>query len=587
MAAHFFSRFARSRPKQPSAFNGQDFKRAVMAGHAWLEQHREAINALNVFPVPDGDTGTNMSLTMRAATKDIADSTETAAGAMAERLSRGALMGARGNSGVILSQILRGVSTSLADKDTFTAAEFAAALQEGAKLAYRAVIKPVEGTILTVARESAAAAQASAAHGGDLPAMLGDTVAAAKAAVAKTPDLLPILKQAGVVDAGAQGLTSILEGMWRFARGESVQMTHAEQREEQAEMRKGDVVIEEEFGYEVVFLLHGENLDVQTIRDTITGMGGVSTVVAGDSTLLKVHTHTETPGRILDYGVSLGSLQDINIENLQEQSLRYAADSARQHGRAAVNGATAAAGAIGANASATAVAAPPAAGEMPQRQVGEIGTVAVAAGDGWGRVFASLGVSRLVPGGQTMNPSTQDLLRAVEACPADKVIVLPNNGNIIMSARQVKELTKKQVCVMPSDSLPQGASALLAFSPDADFETNCAAMEAALKRVVTAEVTRAVRAVQLDGVDVAEGDVIGLVNGRLVAAGTEMDAVVRETLAGMQAEQREILTIYFGANVTAAQAEELKQRITALYPKLEVEVVEGGQPFYAYIISAE
>jgi dihydroxyacetone kinase-like predicted kinase len=287
------------------------------------------------------------------------------------------------------------------------------------------------------------------------------------------------------------------------------------------------------------------------------------------------------PGRILDYGVSLGSLQDINIENLQEQSLRYAADSARQHGRAALNGSS------GAGSSATAVAAPPAVSETLQRQVGEIGTVAVAAGNGWGKVFESLGVSRLVPGGQTMNPSTQDLLQAVEACPAAKVIILPNNGNIVMSARQVKDLTHKQVCVVPSDSLPQGASALLAFSPEADFETNCAAMEAALKHVVTAEVTQAVRSVQLDGVPVAEGDVIGLVNGRLVSAGPEMDAVVRETLVGMQAEQREILTIYYGADVTAAQAEELKQRITSLYSKLEVEVVEGGQPFYAYIISAE
>jgi len=333
MAGNFFARFARPRQKRTSVFNGQDLKKAILAGHAWLEQHREAINALNVFPVPDGDTGTNMSLTMRAATKEIADSDELSAAVIAEKLSRGALMGARGNSGVILSQILRGLSQGLAGKSTFTAQDFAAAYAEAAKLAYRAVIKPVEGTILTVVRESAEAAVQSASAGSDLITTLGDTVTAAQASVARTPDLLPTLKQAGVVDAGGQGLTTILEGIWRYARGESVQLTQGEQRMDEAEIRKGNVTsIEEEYGYEVVFLLHGESLDLEHIRDTITAMGGVSTVVAGDARLLKVHTHTPTPGKVLDYGVSLGSLQDINIENLQEQSLRYAAESARERG---------------------------------------------------------------------------------------------------------------------------------------------------------------------------------------------------------------------------------------------------------------
>ena len=584
MARSFLSRFTRARPRRASVFDGQDLKKAVMAGHAWLEQHREAINALNVFPVPDGDTGTNMSLTMRAATKDIADSVETSAAVIAEKVSRGALMGARGNSGVILSQILRGISQGLEGKTTFTAPDLAAALQISTKLAYRAVIKPVEGTILTVIRESAEAAQQSADRGSDLATLLGDTVTAARAAVAKTPDLLPTLKQAGVVDAGGQGLLRVLEGMWRYAIGESVQMTQGEQKDEAADVRKGNVTIEEEFGYEVVFLLHGENLDVERIRDTITGMGGVSTVVAGDSKLLKVHTHTETPGRILDYGVSLGSLQDINIENLQEQSLRYAAESARERVMmASANGADAggAASAIG-----TAVASPP--GEAPEpRSVGEIGTVAVAAGDGWVKVFESLGVSRIVPGGQTMNPSTQDLLDAVEACPAQHVILLPNNGNVVMSARQVEQLTSKQVHVVPTDSLPQGVTALLAFNFEEDFAGNCIAMDAAYKRVQTAEITRAVRSVQIDGVNVTEGDTIGLVNGHLVTAGSDVNAVVRDTLSRMQIEQYEIVTVYYGADVMLAQANEMAQRIKEQFPAQELEVVEGGQPFYAYIISAE
>jgi len=587
MAKGFFSRFTSARPKQISVFDGQDLKRAVLAGQAWLEQHREAINALNVFPVPDGDTGTNMTLTMRAATKEIADSAETSASAIAAIFSRGALMGARGNSGVILSQILRGLSKGLEGKTTFTAVDFAAALQESARLAYSAVIKPVEGTILTVIRDAAEAARQSAANGANLSAMLGDTVRAAQASVARTPDLLPTLKQAGVVDAGGQGLATILEGVWRYSRGESLTMSPREFREEVADAHhKGMVTVEEEFGYEVVFLLEGENLDVDTIRQTIIDMGGVSTVVAGDHTLLKVHTHTPTPGKILDYGVGLGSLQDINIENLQAQSLRYAADSARQHGLNATTGAeTAAANGRGVG---TAVAAPVVAPPAETPSTGEINTVAVAAGNGWVELFQSLGVSAIVPGGQTMNPSTQELLEAVQRCPSSKVILLPNNGNVIMSARQVPELvTGKEVYVIPSDSLPQGVGALLAFNFEADFPTNCQAMEQASKHVQTAEITQAVRTVQIDGINVTEGDIIGLVNNRLVTAGTDRQTVVRDTLTWMNVAQFEIVTLYSGENVNAAAADEMAQRIKEWFPAQEIEVVHGGQPYYDFIISAE
>ena len=593
MAKGFFSRFTNSRPKQISVFDGQDLKRAVLAGQAWLEQHREAINALNVFPVPDGDTGTNMTLTMRAATKEIAESSEKSASVIAATFSRGALMGARGNSGVILSQILRGLSKGLEGKTTFTAVDFAAALQESARLAYSAVIKPVEGTILTVIRESAEVAQQSAAQGANLSTMLGDTVRAAQASVARTPDLLPTLKQAGVVDAGGQGLATILEGVWRYSRGESLTMSAREYREEVVEAhQKGMVTVEEEFGYEVVFLLEGENLDVDGIRQTIIDMGGVSTVVAGDSTLLKVHTHTPTPGQILDYGVSLGSLQDINIENLQAQSLRYAAESAREHGIAAPESAQAAgAGAAsfnGRGGAGTAVATPVAAPPTEKTPTGEIGTVAVAAGSGWVELFQSLGVSGIVPGGQTMNPSTQELLEAVQQCPTSKVILLPNNGNVIMSARQVPELaTGKEVYVIPSDSLPQGVGALLAFNFEADFSTNCQAMEQASKRVQTAEITQAVRTVQIDGVNVTEGDIIGLANNRLVTAGTERETVVRETLTRMNVAQYEIVTLYAGDGIGGTTANEMAQRIKEWFPAQEIEVVHGGQPYYDYIISAE
>jgi DAK2 domain fusion protein YloV len=552
-----------SRPRRISVFDGQDLKQALLAGASWLEQHKEIINALNVFPVPDGDTGTNMSATMRAAVKEIAEASDASAAAIAEKLARGALMGARGNSGVILSQILRGLAQGLDKKTTFTALDLAGAFQEASKLAYRAVIRPVEGTILTVIREVAEAAQSGAAQGDDIVAQMQVIVTAARQAVAKTPDLLPTLKQAGVVDAGGQGLATLLEGIWRYTRGDSIQTALPEAPKEQAAVKKGRVSVEEEFGYEVVFLVHGQNLNVEEIRETIIKMGGVSTVVAGDEKLLKVHTHTLTPGKILDYGVSLGSLMDINIENLQEQSLRYEAESKAEHAEDAAKE------------------------EASPRELGEIATVVVAAGEGWVKLFESLGVGAIVPGGQTMNPSTQELLAAVEQVPSPRVILLPNNGNVILSARQVPELTKKEVHVVPTDTMPEGVSALLAFNYEADFAANCATMDAAAKRVQTAEITTAVRTVQIDALHVHEGDIIGLLNGRLVVAGTDLLTIIRETLQRMKAEQYEIFTLYYGDGVTAEQAKETARQIKSWYPSQEIEVLSGGQPYYAYILSAE
>jgi DAK2 domain fusion protein YloV len=550
-------------------FDGQDLKRALLAGASWLEQHREIINALNVFPVPDGDTGTNMSATMRAAVKEIAEANDASAAVIAEKLARGALMGARGNSGVILSQILRGLAQGLDKKTTFTALDLAGAFQEASKLAYRAVIRPVEGTILTVIREVAEAAQQGAGQGDDIVAQMQEIVTAARQAVAKTPDLLPTLKQAGVVDAGGQGLATLLEGIWRYTRGEAVQTTITEAPKPQTGVKKGRISVEEEFGYEVVFLVHGQNLNVEEIRETIIKMGGVSTVVAGDSKLLKVHTHTLTPGKILDYGVSLGSLMDINIENLQEQSLRYEAESKAEH------------------AGEDAHDQERADEEDYKRELGEIATVVVAAGEGWEKLFESLGVGAIVPGGQTMNPSTEELLAAVEQVASQKVILLPNNGNVILSARQVPGLTEKEVHVVPTDTMPEGVSALLAFNYEADFKTNCAAMDNAAKRVQTAEITTAVRSVQIGGVHVREGDIIGLLNGRLVVAGADMLTIIRDTLQRMKAEQYEIFTLYYGEEITREQADETARHIKSWYPDQEIEVLSGGQPYYAYILSAE
>jgi len=596
MARNFFSRFTRTRPQKASVLSGQELQKAFQAGYAWLERHKEAINALNVYPVPDGDTGKNMTLTMAAAIKALGDTDDPSVSVVAKKVAQGALMGARGNSGSILSQILSGFSASVADKPTITPLDFAAGLREGAKAAYLCVEKPVEGTILTVSRESAEAAMESAQRGATFTQLLEETVQAGHASVARTPDLLAKLKDAGVVDAGGQGYVTVLEGMLRYLHGEQVEHMPRAEREAVAETHRGIVEIEEEFGYEVVFLLRGENLDVNGIRSTINAMGGVSTVVAGDSQMLKVHTHTPTPGKILDYGVSLGSLLDINIENLQEQSLQYAEESARERGLTDMDlhSGSHAAGVAGANGAngAHAASAAPAAPVAPAEPAGpvearEVGVVAVVAGDGWANIYGSYRLGGIVSGGQTMNPSTEDLLRAVEACPSDSVILLPNNGNIIMSARQVAQLTKKRVHVTPSTSMPQGIAALLAYNHQADFATNAAAMDNAINAIVSGEITRAVRAAQLDGVSISEGDIIGIANGKLVASGHDLEQVMRDLLGRMGAGDREIITLFTGQDVSGADAEAMAASVRGWFPSQEIETQRGGQPFYDYIVSAE
>jgi DAK2 domain fusion protein YloV len=556
---------ARLRPRRISIFDGQDLKKAILTGAAWLEEHRDAINALNVFPVPDGDTGSNMLATMKSAIRNIVDSDETSASAIANRVARDALLGARGNSGVILSQTLRGLALGLDQKTTFTASDLAAAFQEASNLAYRAVVKPVEGTILTVVREVASAANASAERGDDLVGLMQSVVNTARQAVAHTPELLPTLKQAGVVDAGGQGFFIFLEGILRYVRNETGTSIAAAvappKSSDETHYKKGRVTVEEEYGYEVVFLLQGEGLDVERIRQTIIDMGGVSTVVAGDDKLLKVHTHTLTPGKVLDYGVSLGSLLDINIENLQAQSLNYAAESAQDHAREEQ--------------------------AETQQETLPVATVAVVAGEGFEKVFHGLNVTAIASGGQSMNPSIEELLTAVEKAPSDKVIILPNNSNVILSAQQVAGLTSKEIYVVPSKTLPQGIAALLAFNFEADFNENCRAMTTAAQSAQTAEITTAVRSVQISNVSVREGDYIGVINGNLAVAGQQIEQVVHDTLQRMHIDNYEIVTLYYGAGETAEEAQEMAKYLKQHYSHLEIEVVDGGQPYYAYIISAE
>ena len=531
-------------------------RRALEASTTWLERHVQTINALNVYPVPDGDTGTNMLLTMRAALEELNSSSAQSASAVAHTVSYGALMGARGNSGVILSQLFRGLARSLDKKETFTALELAQAMKEASAMAYKGVIKPVEGTILTVAREAADAAVAASEERNDLLYVLERTVAEARHSVARTPSLLSVLAEAGVVDAGGQGLFVILEGALRFMRGEEVGELLA--IEAGVELK---VPVEEEYGYETMFILRGEDLNVDEIREAIAPMGQ-SVLVVGDSKAIKVHIHSMEPGRPLDYAAKLGTLAQISVENLQEQYQEFV-----RRGGATVP-------------------------DRPQpplvaEELGDIAIVVVSPGEGLARVLESLGASAVVPGGQTMNPSTQELLEAIEGLNAEEVIVLPNSINIIMAARQAGGLSRKKVVVVPTETIPQGISALLAFNYQVDLETNTQMMERAIHSVQTAELTTATRAAQINGVSVEEGEIIGLLNGALTASGSTLEEVVQEMLRQMKADEQEIITMYYGEGIADTEAERLADEIRASYPDQEVELVDGGQPHYHYILSAE
>jgi DAK2 domain fusion protein YloV len=541
------SQASTSNPSSPiSTCDGQCLKRLLVAAGRWLEKHAAAVNALNVFPVPDGDTGTNMLLTMNAALAEIERSPDSSASAVAHAVAHGALMGARGNSGVILSQIWRGFARSLDGKATFSCQEFALAAQEACDTAYKGVVKPVEGTILTVAREAARAAQ-EAASTDNMVEMLAHVVEIAKATNARTPEMLPVLREAGVVDAGGQGLVYILEGALRSLRGESVETDT--QMEAAVDLKSALGAGPEGYGYDVQFLIKGQNLDVDEIRNTIGAMGE-STLVVGDGDTVKVHVHVHDPGVPISYGVSRGIISDVVVENMEEQYQEFVM------GR---------------------VSNPSA----------DIATVCVVPGNGLMRIFDSLGAGAIVRGGQTMNPSTQEILTAIEGVDADKVLVLPNNSNVILSARQASGLSKKQVRVVPTKTIPQGISALLALNYQADLETNAERMTEATSEIQTVEVTRAVRSTQVNGVEVTEGDVIGLLNDQLVAAGTDYTAVVLDVLAQVSAENYEIATIYFGQDAAQNEANDLAAQIVARYPDLEIEVLEGGQAHYRYILSLE
>jgi DAK2 domain fusion protein YloV len=544
--------------------DGRQLRAALFAATAWVEKNAESVNALNVFPVPDGDTGSNMWLTLQSAVAETTSLPDTAtAGAVAHAASHGALMGARGNSGVILSQILRGFARSLDDKPTVNAADLATALAEGSATAYRAVIKPVEGTILTVARESGEAAEAAAQAGATLDAVLAQSVVAAGHSLARTPSLLPVLAEAGVVDAGGQGYLHFLEGLLSYFRGET-----EGQAVPQVVTAGPRGVVEEPYGYCTEFIIQGSAIDVDVVRESMVRQGE-SVLVVGDDSIVRVHLHTFDPGAVLTMAIQHGTLHRVKIDNMQEQHREFLRS-----------------GQLELTSPAPSEAKPASAGPS-LTAVSEVALVAVASGDGLSEVFRSLGATSVVAGGQTMNPSTGELLRAVEGAPADAVILLPNNSNIVLTAQQVVPLSKKRLVVVPTQTIPQGVAALMAYAHGVDVEANAASMKRACDQIRTVEVTRAVRDAKVDGVQVEEGDAIALVDGRLVTTGCTLEEVALTALAHAGVERGELVTLYFGEGAGRNQSEALEAEISERWPSCAVEIVDGGQPHYPFIISVE
>lgn len=551
-------------------WGGQDLKRALTAATAWLTRNAESINALNVFPVPDGDTGTNMALTMQAAIGSVANSPSHSAAEIASGISYGALMGARGNSGVILSQICRGFAEGIVGKERISARDFADGLSAATTMAYRAVLKPVEGTILTVVREMGEGANIAAGKLNSFDHVLSETSRAARESVARTPTLLDKLRDAGVVDAGGQGLYVLLDGIRRYAEGEDVDQIGIEQMEAPATVNSDipEVHVEHgEYGYCTNFIVVGGGWNFDEVRAHIASFGE-SAVIVGDDNIVKVHIHTEAPGTVLNYATALGSLRQISIANMQDQH----EDFLQMHAQGGSSGTSTSA---------------PAHPREPAVAQGRIAVLAVVSGPGLTSAFKSMGATVTIEGGQTMNPSTEQFLKAIESVPQNEVILLPNNGNIVPVARQAPSLTKKKVAVVPTETIPQGMAALIAFNYESSLEANAEQMQEASSLVQTGEITRAVRDAKVDGIDVKEGDVIGLLNNALVSKGANREDVAWELLEKMEAGERELITIYWGSGVDEGDATTLRDGITERYPSAEVELVNGGQPFYDYVISAE
>lgn len=547
------------------------FQEMVQAGAARLQVNAEFVNSLNVFPVPDGDTGTNMNLSMTSGAKAVADATSEKVGDLATTLSKGLLMGARGNSGVILSQLFRGFAKAIPTVETLTAPELAQAFTHGVETAYKAVMKPVEGTILTVARIAAEYGEKKAQTSDDCVEVMKAVVHGAKRALAKTPDLLPVLKEVGVVDSGGQGLLFIYEGFLNALTGEYQanevyeptpaamdEMVNAEHhRSVQGQMATEDI----KFGYCTEIMVKiGEGptvdstFDYETFRNYLNELGD-SLLVVNDDEIIKVHVHTEHPGEVMNYGQKFGSLIKIKVDNMRVQH-----ETILEHDQ------------------------PSAAVKRPRTPYA---IIAIAAGDGLNKLFTSLGASYVISGGQTMNPSTEDIVTAINEVNADQVIVLPNNKNIFMAAQQAAEVSDIPVAVVETRTISQGMTAMLAFNEQATLAENQQAMTEILSSVVSGSVTHAIRNTAIDGIEITEGDFLGMVDGEIVVSVPDCFSASMDTLQKMISDETEIVTIIIGEEGKAKEAAKIEAALTEIYPEIEVEIHQGDQPVYPYLFSAE
>lgn len=556
-----------------ATWDGKQLLEALVFASGLLSLHRDEVNALNVFPIPDGDTGTNMALTMNASL-EVAQKTEEmgSAGKLADRFAYGALMGARGNSGVILSQIWRGFANGLQDVEVLTGEDLGRALQAASDKAYKAVMRPVEGTMLSVIRVAAEEAVKVAEPDSLVADVLQAAVEGARDALEKTPTQLEILRQAGVVDAGGQGVLHILDGLFRYAQGQKELEVGTEAVSASPDMNFLDDVAElhgeDPFGYCTNFMVFGEGIDFEAAREKFSTMGQ-SMVAVGDDTMVKVHIHSENPGEVLAYAITLGYLDQIKIDNMtiQTEELKGQRAQNKQSDKSDRPGW--------------------AGSDIPTEIHGEIGIIAVAAGSGLADALLSMGANLIVMGGQTMNPSTEDLLSAVESLPCEKVIILPNNKNIILAAQQVIDLTQKAVRVVPSRSMPQGLTSLGVFGWDVPLDDNVETMTNALADVTTVEITTAVRDVEINGVNVREGELISLVDGDLVSSGPDLNTIVQKTFEKLEDGEPELLTIFLGEDADEASAALLESSARELFGDAAIEVIEGNQPHYQFIIAVE
>jgi uncharacterized protein len=557
------------------ALDSVDLRALIVAAYRWLSAHAEEVNRLNVYPVRDGDTGTNMMLTLKSAWQEVVVRGGYTAGEVVYAAAMGALHGSRGNSGVILSQILRGLSQSLSEEVVLTRQNLTPALQRACETAYQGVPSPVEGTILTVIRTVSVAATALPPEVSCLRTVFDHLVAVAHQAVEQTPELLPILKQAGVVDAGGRGLSLCLEGMQRALIGEMALPDELVAPARRVAPPKGERILPPvRWGFDVQCLIERPTQAVEVIRQTIAQMGDHA-LVEGDERLVKVHLHALDPGAALSYAARIGFVTDVVVDNLDEQAAQMEAEVAAQSQPSG----------------------------LPQRPVAarlaatatddDIGLVAVAPGDGFADIFRDLGVGAIVNGGQTMNPSTEELLAAIVALPNLRALILPNHSNILLAAQQAAELAveatpPREVLVIPTKTAPQGIAALLVCNPAGeDLGRVAAQMQEHIVQVDTGEVTEAVRSAEFDGLTVEVGDFVGLHDGRLVTRGQTTEAVVFALLEQMAADESELITIYYGEIIAAEAAENLKERVRTHYPDQEVELAYGGQAHYHYILSTE